>query len=46
MGLGDLVAFITKYTGIAWIVKKMFGNECGCDERKDKWNNIKINRNG
>ena len=46
MGLGDLAAFITKYTGISWIVKKLFGNDCGCDERKDKWNKIKINRNG
>ena len=27
MGLGDLVAIITKYTGIAWIVKKLFGND-------------------
>lgn len=37
-GAGDIVYFITKYTGIKLIVKKMFGNDCGCDERREKLN--------
>lgn len=50
IGLGDVVYFITKNTGIHWLVKritKWFGYEnCGCDDRRDKLNQIKINRYG
>jgi hypothetical protein len=46
MGLGDLVYYITKYTGIRWLVKKVtkwLGYEdCGCDRRRDEWNDIKL----
>jgi len=42
MGLGDLVYYITKYTGIRYIYKKIYP-DCRCDERRDKWNNININ---
>ena len=38
-GLGDLVYLVTKYTGIRWIVKKLWGEDCGCDERQEEWNN-------
>jgi len=34
-GLGDVLFIITKYTGIRWIVKKIWGEDCGCDERQD-----------
>ena len=44
MRLGDLIEKITTYTGIKWIVKKICGDDCGCDERKDKLNKIKIKR--
>ena len=47
MRLGDLVFYITKYTGVSWLVKtisKIFGVDCGCDERRQDWNNIKIKR--
>jgi|SaaInlV_120m_DNA_3_1039746.scaffolds.fasta_scaffold01740_10 hypothetical protein len=48
MKLGDLVHTITKYTGIKWLVKKItkiYGIEdCGCDRRREEWNEIKINR--
>lgn len=40
-GLGDLVFYITKYTGIQWIVHKFHkatGFECGCQRRRKKWN--------
>ena len=39
-GLGDTVASITKATGIDKVVKFLAGDDCGCDERKDEWNNI------
>ena len=43
MGLGDVIEVITKYTGIKWLVHKIFGKDCGCDKRKEKLNQIKIN---
>ena len=46
MGLGDLIEKITTYTGIKWLTKKIFGEDCGCDDRKDKLNKITITRNG
>ena len=46
MGLGDLIEKITTYTGIKWLTKKIFGENCGCEERKDKLNKITISRNG
>ena len=42
MRLGDLVYYITYYTGIRWVVKKILGADCGCNERRDKWNDINI----
>ncbi len=47
MGLGDLIYYITKYTGIKWLVDKYhnhWGTDCGCDDRRKKLNEIKINR--
>ena len=45
MKLGDLVFYITKYTGIAFIFKK-FRPDCGCDKRREEWNKINFKRNG
>ena len=43
MKLGDLVYYITKYTGIRWLVKKLIReNDCGCDRRREEWNDIDI----
>ena len=42
MRLGDLIEKITKITGIKWIVKKIWGDDCGCDKRKDKANKVKL----
>ena len=39
-GLGDTVEKITKATGIKSVVKAVFGDDCGCDERKPKLNSI------
>ena len=39
-GLGDTVAKITKATGIDKIVKFIAGEDCGCDERKKKLNEL------
>ena len=39
-GLGDTVAAITKATGIDRLVEWIAGEDCGCDDRKDKWNEM------
>ena len=44
MKLGDLIYYITKYTGIKYLVDKYHkirGTECKCDERRNSLNNIK-----
>ena len=40
IGLGDTIEKITEATGIKKVVKFLFGEDCGCDERKailNKW---------
>jgi len=39
-GLGDTIAKITEATGIDKLVKFIAGEDCGCDERKEKLNKI------
>lgn len=39
-GLGDTVEKITKATGIKKAVKFLAGEDCGCDERKEKLNEM------
>lgn len=39
-GLGDTIEKITKATGIKKVVKAIFGDDCGCNERKEKLNEI------
>lgn len=39
-GVGDTVAKITEATGIKKAVKFLAGEDCGCDKRKDKLNEI------
>ena len=39
-GLGDTVEKITKATGIKKAVKFLAGEDCGCNERKEKLNEI------
>ena len=41
MRLGDLVYYITKYTGIRYIWKKLY-TDCDCDKRRKKRNKIKL----
>ena len=43
-GLGDIVEDITKATGIKKAVKAIFGDDCGCEERKKKLNRIDLPR--
>lgn len=38
LGLGDTVEKITEATGIKKVVKTLFGDDCGCDDRKQKLN--------
>ena len=39
-GLGDKVEAITEKTGIKKLVKMVVGDDCGCDERKEKLNKV------
>lgn len=39
-GLGDTVAKVTKATGIDKAVKTVFGEDCGCDERREVLNRL------
>lgn len=39
-GLGDTIAKVTKATGIEKVVKFIAGEDCGCDERKVKLNQM------
>lgn len=39
-GLGDTIAKITKATGIDKAVKFLAGEDCGCEERKEKLNEL------
>ena len=45
VGLGDVVEKVTKATGIKKVVdtvSDVLGIDCGCEERKAKWNKIRI----
>ena len=42
MKLGNLIELITTYTGIKWLVKKIWGDDCGCDDRKNKYNDVEL----
>ena len=42
VGLGDAIATITKVTGIDKVVKAVVGDDCGCDDRKEKFNKIPL----
>jgi hypothetical protein len=39
-GLGDVIESITEATGIKAAVKFIAGEDCGCDERKEKLNKL------
>jgi len=39
-GLGDTIEQITEATGIKQMVKWIAGDDCGCDDRKEKLNKL------
>ena len=39
-GIGDTISKITKATGIDKVAKAVLGDDCGCDERKKKLNQM------
>ena len=39
-GLGDTIEKITKATGIDKVAKAVLGDDCGCEERKQKLNKL------
>ena len=50
MKIGTILETIFKYTGVKWLVKKividLLGYEsCGCENRRDRLNELKFNRN-
>ena len=45
MKLGDIIYYITKYTGIKYIVETFHafkGTKCNCDKRRKKLNKLKL----
>ena len=40
IGLGDTVEKVLEKTGIAKVAKWLLGEDCGCEERKEKLNNL------
>ena len=47
MKLGNVIYYITKFTGIKYLVEKYHkykGTKCDCDNRRNKLNDLKINR--
>ena len=39
-GLGDKIEKFTEWSGLKKLVKSVFGEDCGCDERKKKLNQM------
>lgn len=39
-GFGDTVEKFTTATGIKAVTKAVFGDSCGCEERKEKLNDM------
>jgi hypothetical protein len=47
MKIGNTIYYITKYSGIKYLVDKyhkLRGTECNCGKRRKKLNEIKIDR--
>jgi hypothetical protein len=47
MKLGNIIYYITKYTGIKYLVEayhKYKGTKCDCDNRREKLNDLNIKR--
>ena len=42
MKLGNFIELITYYTGIKWIVKKIWGEDCGCNKRRNDLNDVEL----
>ena len=40
--LGDVIESITEATGIKKVVEKIFGEDCGCEERRKKLNTVHL----
>ena len=39
-GLGDSIEKFTEATGLKRLAKRLIGEDCGCDERRDKLNKL------
>lgn len=38
--LGDLIEQLTESTGVAKLVRRYLGEDCGCEERKERLNEV------
>jgi hypothetical protein len=38
--IGSRLEMLFKYTGIKWLVKKIYGEDCGCNQRKEFLDNF------
>jgi len=39
-GLGDTIQKVSEATGVEKVVKKFFGEDCGCDKRRERLNKM------
>tara|TARA_B100000780_G_C20923557_1_gene368005 strand:- start:380 stop:586 length:207 start_codon:yes stop_codon:yes gene_type:complete len=39
-GFGDVVEWVTEISGIKYLVKRVYGNNCNCSKRKDSLNKL------
>jgi len=42
LGFGDIIDFITKKTGLKWLIIYLTNGNCGCEARRIKFNKFKI----
>lgn len=42
VGFGDIIDFITKKTGLKWLIMYLTKGNCGCEARRIKFNKVKI----
>ena len=38
--IGSRLEMLFKYTGIKWLIKKIYGEDCGCNQRKEFLDNL------
>jgi len=39
-GFGDVVEWVTEMSGVKYLVKRIYGNNCNCGKRRDSLNRL------